>query len=420
MACGSAGRVSTDALSLAGGTVVTGGLAYAFVAVVTRTVGAEASAPIAVLWTYWSASAAVLVFPLQHWIVRRVAAEGNEDGVRASVPRIAAAVVLLAMCAIAASWILRDLLFGREGLLFPAVTGVITIGSGFVGLVRGWLASRERFIAVAGTIAGENGVRIVAALSVAFTHPASEFYAIALASGPLIGLVWPGAIKSLFITASPVHANRRLGFLGGIAGSSLFAQLVLTSGPVVLALIGGSPSQVTALFAALALYRAPYLIALGMVAQLTGYLTGLVVNGRDRLLRQLRWLIASGSVVVAGVGWLVAYTIGTQLVAFVFGETVSLPRPLHGWLTAGTALALGNLVMTLLLVARRVATKAIIAWALGTTSALAVLAVIPDPLIAVIAAFLTAEFFSLLALVLFDVTASRGGFGMAQERSPFR
>lgn len=419
MACGSAGRVSTDALSLAVGTVVTGGLAYAFVAIVTRTVGAEASAPIAVLWTYWSASAAVLVFPLQHWIVRRVAAEGNEDGVRASVPRVVATVVLLATCVIAASWLLREPLFGRGGLLFPAATGVITIGSGFVGIVRGWLASRDRFVAVAGAIAGENGVRVIAALTVALIHPASELYALALASGPLIGLVWPGAIKSLFVTA-PAHENRRLGFLGGIAGSSLFAQLVLTSGPVVLALIGGSPGQVTALFAALALYRAPYLIALGMVTQLTGYLTGLVINERNRLLRLLRWLIASGSLVAAGLGWMVAYAIGSHLVTFVFGQTVSLPRPVHGWLTAGTALALGNLVITLLLVARKVATKAIVAWALGTASGFVVLAVFPEPLTAVIAAFLTAEVFSLLGLVLCDVTASRRGSGLAVERGTFR
>ena len=47
-------------------------------------------------------------------------------------------------------------------------------------------------------------------------------------------------------------------FLGGAASGQTVAQVVLTGGPVLLALLGGSPMEVTTLFAALALFRAPY------------------------------------------------------------------------------------------------------------------------------------------------------------------
>ena len=50
---------------------------------------------------------------------------------------------------------------------------------------------------------------------------------------------------------------------------------------VLLALTGGSATHVTALFAALALFRAPYMIALGVMPQLTSRLTArsLTVSG---------------------------------------------------------------------------------------------------------------------------------------------
>lgn len=405
-------QVSTDALALAGGTIATGALAYAFVALVTRTVGAEAASPIAVLWTYWSASAAILVFPLQHWIVRRVKAEGSEEGVRASLPRVAIFVLLAAVAASLGAWGLRGILFSRQDLVFPLAVGAVTVGSGFVGTVRGWLASRGRFVATAGAIAGENGVRVAAAVLVTLLHPSVALYAVALVSGPLIGLLWPGAVRGMLTV--PSARGSGFGFLGGIAGSSLCAQLVLTSGPVVLALAGGAPARVTSLFAALALYRAPYLVALGMVTQLTGYLTKLVVSGRERLLNRLRWVLVSGSVSAAVLGGVLAYFVGAEIVALVFGETVTLPGAIHGWLVAGTVLALGNLVMTVQLVARQVATRALAAWGVGVAVALGVLVLLAVPLEAVVGAFVVAELVALGGLVVFDVRIGRRALALSR------
>jgi O-antigen/teichoic acid export membrane protein len=73
-------RILRDTAALAAGSATNGVLAYVFFSVTTHALGAKASAPISVLWTYWSVAAAVLTFPLQHWIARVVAIERGERG----------------------------------------------------------------------------------------------------------------------------------------------------------------------------------------------------------------------------------------------------------------------------------------------------------------------------------------------------
>ncbi len=77
-------------------------------------------------------------------------------------------------------------------------------------------------------------------------------------------------------TGSGRRAAAPLRFLSGASSGQLLAQATLTGGPVLVAVIGGAPSAVTALFAGLALFRAPYTIALGLVSPLTGRLTVLL------------------------------------------------------------------------------------------------------------------------------------------------
>lgn len=400
------GRSWKNTVALATGTVVAGALAYVFVAIVTRSVGADAAAPIAILWTYWSAAAAILVFPLQHWIVRRVSAEGGEYGVRGALPRVAGVVLTVALCACALSWLFSESLFGREDPVFPLAIAAVTVGAGFIGVVRGRLASRQRFVATAGAIAGENAVRVLGAGIIALAWPALELYAAALASGALIGLVWPSAVTG--IVSFPGRGGQSgFGFLGGIAGSSVLAQVVLTSGPVVLALVGGVSGRVTSLFAALALYRAPYLVALGLVTQLTGYLTGLAVAGSERALRRVRWLAVGATPAVGLVGGTLAYFLGPDIVALIFGNSVRLPPAAHAWLLAGSAVALGNLVMTLQLVARRGSGWSLIAWLCGVLVAATLVVTVRRPLVAVVAGFVAAELVALVALAGFDVVTAR-------------
>ena len=127
---------------------------------------------------------------------------------------------------------------------------------------------------------------------------------------------------------------------------------MLTGGPVLLAVAGGAPAEVTALFAGLALFRAPYTLALGLVAPLTDRLTALVVRaGATRCAGSAR--ARAGDAGRAGRGragsaaWL-----GPPLMELVFGDGIRLAGDLPGLLAVGTVFAIANLVLTILVVAR--------------------------------------------------------------------
>ncbi|MET0788328.1 MAG: hypothetical protein ABWY33_03705, partial [Cellulomonas sp.] len=156
-----------------------------------------------------------------------------------------------------------------------------------------------------------------------------------------------------------------LRFLGGAGGGQVIGQVVLTGGPVVLALAGGSARDITALFAGLALFRAPYIVALGLVSQLTGRFTALVVRGQRDVLRRIRlWLVGLTGAGAAAAG-LVGAVAGPPLLRLVFGAEVTLPAHLTAVLAVGSTVAMANLVTTLVVLAHGRAPALIRAWALS-------------------------------------------------------
>ncbi len=60
-----------------------------------------------VLWTYWAFSGAALTFPVQHWIIRTVAVEG-EGAVRAPPPTLGVVVVAASLALGGLAWLAGD------------------------------------------------------------------------------------------------------------------------------------------------------------------------------------------------------------------------------------------------------------------------------------------------------------------------
>ncbi len=156
-------------------------------------------------------------------------------------------------------------------------------------MVRGGLGGRGRFEAVAWSLVAENGLRCVLVgglLLAGVTSPVA--HGLCLVAGQVVVVLWPSALRYAAALATHVHdSGSPLAFLGGAAVAQLISQAVLTGGPVLLALSGGSPSEVTAMFAALALFRAPYMVVLGTVPQLTLRVTQRTVAGEYAALRTL-------------------------------------------------------------------------------------------------------------------------------------
>ncbi len=290
-------RGARDSGVLAVGAAINGLLAYVFFATVTRALGAEAAAPVSVLWAYWSFAAAALAFPLQHWAARSVTATGGEHAVRRSLPAVTAAVLTLGPLVGFLAWLAREPLFHRDDLWFPFLVALATVGSALTGLVRGMLQARERFGAVALALVLENLVRVVVSIGLAAGgnhQPAA--YGLALVAGYVTALVWPWTLR---MTLRGDDHESPVVLLGGASGGQLLAQVVLTGGPVLLTLAGGGAAAVTVLFAGLALFRAPYTLAIGMVAQLTARFTTLVVERRRDALHLIRTRLVAATVVLS-------------------------------------------------------------------------------------------------------------------------
>jgi O-antigen/teichoic acid export membrane protein len=395
-----------NTIALAVGSAVSGVLAYLVFALTTRALGPTAAAPVSVLWSYWAFAGAAFTFPLQHWVARTATAQG-EGSVHAALPRIAAVMAVASVLLGVAAWVLRgDLFAGSAG--FPVMVAMVTVGSALIGVVRGGLSARHRFVSVAWSLVTENGIRFVGVfvLLVTGVHSAAA-YGLCLVAGHLAAFLWPSALRYGRERSGDGGSNP-LAFLAGAGVGQLIAQTALTGGPVLLALTGGAQSQVTTLFAAMALFRAPYMLALGMVAQLTARLSHLAVSGQTAALSRMRNVVLGGTVVLVVVAAAGAAWLGPEVLRLVFGDDVVLGPGQAAIVAAGCTLAVSSLVLAIGSLARNRAPSVARAWvaAVAVGAVGFVLMSGHDPLDRTVWTFLVIEAAALSALVLVDARAS--------------
>lgn len=401
------------ATALAIGSAVSGVLAYLFFALVTRALGSERAAPVAVLWACWSFAGAALTFPVQQWITRTMEATGGEAAVRRARWRVLRAVLVVTTGAVAVAWVLRHVLFNSTGAAFPALVGGVTFGAALVGYARGVLGGRGRFRLVGVSLVVENSVRCLAAgVAIAFGADEPAVYGGCLLIGYVAAATWPSVFR--LGHAGGAAVGSAVGFLGGASGGQLVAQAVLTGGPVVLALVGGSPAQVTALFAGLALFRAPYTIAVGAVAPLTSMFTRLVVERRADRLRWFRNRILAGGAAAAVLGLVLAWRLGPWLLRAVFGDDVRLSPAVCAILAVASAAAIVNLISTVMLMSLGRTSGLLRAWLLAVLPGALWFAVAPGAALeATASAFLVIEVAAVGLLVRTEARATSrlGSYG---------
>ncbi len=407
---GAAGRVSRDSAVLAIGSVVNGLAAYVFVILGTRALGAEGFAPVAVLWGFWAFAGASLGFPIQHWAIRQMEIDGGSEGVAAARRRllVLAAAVSIGLGLVA--FLLRDRLFGSSDLFWPIAVMVLALGTAYLGLVRGLLAGRGRFAAAATVIGGENIVRVVAAILAITLWNDARGFAVALLLGPLIGLIWREPVQ---LMRRPGPSPPPITLIGAAGVGLLISQLILHGGPAVLAAIGGSEGEVTVLFAALALFRAPYLIALGLTVRGTGPMTRLVLERAYGKVARLSAATVGAALLLAVAAAAIAAGIGPALIEAVFGPGTR-PEPwVAAAIAAGSVLALGGLLQVITLIATARQPTLVISWASALLAAALVLISGPsDALTRVVIAFVTAE---LVASLLMATGLIRWALAKRQE-----
>lgn len=389
-------RVARDSGGLLAGTLVNGLFAYVFFALATRTLGGVEAAPVAVLWTYWGVTVAVVTFPVQHWIIRTLHAEG-EEAVGAAMPRMVLWVALISTASTALSWLAREQLFGSEGLVFPLMIGLVTAGSFFTGVVRGGLAGRGRYGATAVAIASDNIFRVIAGVVAVSAGGRAAALGWILVAGGLVGLAWPDAVR--FRKQPSGQGEVSLRSLGAVAAGSLIGQVILIGGPAILAIRGGAPSEVTMLFTTLALFRAPYLLAVGVSNRITGTLT-LWSSTDPRRVRTFRVVVVAATLLGAAVAAFGAYVFGPPIVGTIFGADTSPPRLIAAVVALGSVCAVGNLALSLVAIARGQGGMLTRAWSIAAVVVAVILLAAPlPPLAAVSYAFVGGQGTAFLVLL---------------------
>jgi O-antigen/teichoic acid export membrane protein len=228
----------------------------------------------------------------------------------------------------------------------------VALGSGAMGVTRGLLAARRRFQALGAAMLAENALRCVAGLALVVAGVEDPVaYGACLVAGYLAICFWPSTFR-IAGTGRSLEAESPLALVSGASVGQLLGQVVLNGGPVLLAAAGGAPAEVTALFAGLALFRAPYILALGLVSRLTERLTVLVVRGRRDALRRFRVGVVLATLGTAVLAAVVGAWAGPPLMELVFGDGVRLPGGLTLLIAVGTVFALANLVLTVTALAR--------------------------------------------------------------------
>ncbi len=391
-----------DDIALAIGSITNGLAAYVYILIGTQAIGAAAFAPVSILWTIWSFAAAVLTFPIQHWVIRTNQATGGEGQVR----RASRSVGLLTLGAVILTFVLtaalRDPLFGSPGLGLPTIAAIITGSAALLGLGRGLLAARGRFVAASVVIAGENVIRVVFAALVILAGGGSLAYAAAMATGVLILAAVP---RSLIPQRSrEIEEHRSLPMIAEIAGGTLIAQVILTSPPVTLALLNGDPHDITALFATAAVVRAPYLISLGIALRGTARLTWLAFH-RPSVLPRIARLIGVATIACAVVGSLLGGVLLPPIIGLVFGAQAALASGPTAMVVAGTVLAIGSLAMTLILIAVGHTFRTIVGWTGAALAGIVAVAISSaPPLHRTLLSFTIAEVVAFVLLVALTIT----------------
>jgi O-antigen/teichoic acid export membrane protein len=400
-----AGGRDTGAIALAAASVISGVFAYLFIAVGTRHFGTEDFSGVAQLWTIWFFGSSVLTFPIQHWVIQRLRTDGHGGAVRVVLPRLTLVALGLGLGVVAVTSLVREDMYGREDLLYPLIAGGITVGAAAMGLLRGGLAGRSRFLATATALGGENLVRLAFGLAVVAAGAAVGWYGVAILSGSLVILAWPSALR---FQGPAVAGVSPMAFLGNVAGGTVIAQSVLTAGPVVLSLSGGTRDEVTSLFTALALFRAPYIVALGLAIRMTATLTDLATAGRAAdLLRIQRRMIAAGLATMA-MGGAGAALIGPSVLRIVFGDEVDLTRAACAGLAVGSLAALATLGLTLVQMTDGAGRRVLRTWATALAVGVVTMVALPlEPLPRVVAAFLASELTAFALMALLDGSGER-------------
>jgi O-antigen/teichoic acid export membrane protein len=393
------------------GSLVAGLLAYVFQVAGGRVLGSAAFAPIANLWTLQYVIMAILLFAIEQYEVRAVAAAGGDvRALHGAWPVLWAIVLVVAIAAAAILLVFADKLLGGAADL-ALVGGVWVISAGAFGMVRGIYGGRAEYRMSGVATAADWIARILFTAVVLVVAASTRNLAWALPLGAVPFLIWwwlRGRTAGAPHTTAAPERSRPGSYLAGLSFANGSLQLLLGVGPLVVVALGEPPDHVSAFFVTAALARAPFLIGIGFVPRVLTPLTRMAEAGDYAHVRGLAWLVVGATVALAAVIGAAAYFIGPPVVSILYGHEFTVSALATAGAAAAVIVALGALGLNQVVLAEGRPLALVPAWTVGLIAAALTVVLLPmDPLPRVALAMLVGQLFAVVALAVV-VTSSRG------------
>jgi len=374
------------------GAVVGGLSAYLFHALGGRGLGADAYAPIGVMWTIAFITVAVVYVPVEQWVTRETT-RGLDP--LAGGRRLLVTVVLVAMSLAAlAAGVTLSSLTGEVGVHVIQML-VLVGGYGFFRVGMGMLEGRGRFGRVGWMLCAEGALRLSAAAVVLTTGGGAVGLGWAMAAAPWVAFLfafWRGNKSDTPSVAGAVFVQQY------VAGS-LAAHILVAAAPLVVTYMDATPAQVSVTFIVFVLFRAPVTLMYSLQGRILPPLVRMFTRGEEEPLRKLGgrlWALTAGLAVLAG---LFGFFLGPQVVRLLM-SSVFVPSALVAALVlSGTMMAAGVQLIGQILVAKSTTGRLATAWILGLLAAALVVWFSPNgPVLTVAVGFWVGEAIA-LALV---------------------
>lgn len=364
---------ATAALTI--GSFVATVAAYLFQIAGARVLGAEAFAPVTVLWTLQFIVMHVLYVPIEEYAIReqRLGRSVDHSLIATCVAIATAASVLFVL-------LTREQLFnGHTGYGWAAAA--IVVSYAIFALTRARLAAEGRYTTYGLVTASEGLLRLVAGIALLIASASAYGFGWALAIAPLAALAW-------FVKPSregPSSHGARL--LLPIIGAGAFSQLLIGAAPVVVGLLGAPASTISVVFVTFALLRSPLWVLRGLLARALPAFTDQLQAGKHlqvvALSRRVMFAATLGAVLAAIAGT----TLGPTVIATMFGGEFRPSGAFAGIVSAGVILAGAGLLANQVLIAFGRTNAIQVAWFAGLVTAICLLAINADVSIRVALAF---------------------------------
>ena len=398
------------------GSLVAGLLAYVFSVAGGRVLGSAAFAPIASLWTLQYVIMAILLFAIEQYEVRAVAAAGGDvRALHGAWPILWTIVIAVALGATGLLFVFADrLLLGQADLALVGGAWVITAGA--FGMVRGIYGGRAEYrlsgIATAADWIARICFALLVLVVVAFASTRNLAWTLPAGAVPFLAWWWLRGRKARapHTTAAP-ERSRPGSYLAGLSFANGTLQLLLGIGPLVVVALGESPSAVSAFFVTAALARAPFLIGIGFVPRVLTPLTRMAEAGDYAHVRGLAWLVVAGTVALAAIAGIAAFFLGPPIVSLLYGGAqFTVSDVTTAGAVAAVIVALGALGLNQVVLAEGRPLALVPAWTIGLIAAAAAVVFVPvDPLPRVALAMLVGQLVAAICLAVVVTSAHARG-----------